>query len=564
MEADPGEVRALAAALGWPAAAAAVLVSRGVKDPAAARAWLEPRRGHLADPFRLPGMDAAAGRLADAVIRRERITVFGDYDVDGISATALLGRILDALGAEVRLFLPHRMDEGYGLSVEAFARCRDETAPDLVVTVDCGTGSVEAVRNASALGMDVLVTDHHQPSDAVAPAVAVVNPKLGGHEDDQLLAGVGVAFKLAHATLKRLQDRGVDMAPAREQLGTMLALVALGTIADIVPLTGENRLLVRHGLAELNRDPWPWIPAMREVAGIREGIDTYEVGFLIGPRLNAAGRLGDAEKSLRLLMTGDPAEARRLARELDGENRTRQDMEKAMVADIVAREDPGFDPSTARAIVASGEDWHPGVAGIVASRLVARYHRPAIVLAMDAATGQARGSCRSLPGLNMVDLLAVCREHLKKYGGHHAAAGLEMDLSRIPAFAEAFRQAVGEAWSEAMSDPVHRVDAWVDLKDCADALLDALELLRPFGMGYPTPVFAARGVTFDGEPREVGQGHLKGRLRQAAAVVDAIGFGMFDKPIPDGPLDVLFTLRRNTWRGLSRPDLHLIDWRPAS
>ncbi|MCB1069329.1 MAG: single-stranded-DNA-specific exonuclease RecJ [Kiritimatiellae bacterium] len=573
---DPEAVRSLASALNWPPAAASILVSRGITGVEEARAWIDPQRRHLLDPMRLPDMARAADRLWDAVANRERITVFGDYDVDGISSTALLCRLLRTLDADVRPFLPHRLDEGYGLSVEAFERCREETRPDLVVTVDCGTGSVAAVEAAQAIGIDVIITDHHESSGPVAPALAVVNPKLGNHEEDKLLAGVGVAFKLGHALLKTAHQRqsepvagegGADptrqLVAARKLLNQLLGLVALGTVADIVPLTGENRLVVRHGLDELNLNPWPWVSAMRQVAGIKDSIDTYEVGYLIGPRLNAAGRLGDAERSLALLLTDDSDEAARIARVLDEENRKRQDTEKDMVKTILDRRDPVFDPVTTHAVVEYGEGWHPGVAGIVASRLVARYHRPAIVMAVDPTTGIAKGSCRSIPGLNMVALLNTCSAHLTKHGGHQAAAGLELPAANLEAFSSAFSAAVAEVWSDDLSHPSQRIDAWLSLADCNEDLLHALDAMRPFGMGCPTPVFAVHGVEFAGSPREVGQGHLKCTFRQGSAMADGIGFGMFDREPPAPPFDIAFTLKWNHWGGRSKPDLHLADFRPG-
>lgn len=556
---DPQAAEQIARALNVPLAAARILASRGIHDAAAADRFLNPRLSGLSDPFVLPDLAKAVDRIWQAIGAGQRIVVFGDYDVDGITSAALLVTVLQALGADVRAFLPHRIEEGYGLSEDALLRCLEAHSPQLIVTVDCGTGSVDAVQLASARGIEVIVTDHHEPGARVAPAYAVVNPKRSPDASLHLLAGVGVVFKVCHGLVKEGRARGI--ARAGIDLRQHLDLVALGTIADIVPLVGENRVLARHGLAQMNQTRNLGLRALIEVAGIEQEIDAYEVGFRLGPRLNAAGRLGDAERALNLLLGREPAELQALAEELDRSNRERQDVEARTLKEALEDLEGRFDPARDFGLVVGRAGWHPGVIGIVASRILQRYHRPVVVLALDEDGG--RGSCRSIDGFDMMSGLARCSAELKKYGGHTMAAGLELKPGRLDAFSKQFNQAAKEILGGIDLRPIQRIDAWVALDEVDDALADALGRMRPFGVGNPTPNWGARGVRLLGPPRVVGQNHLKLLLAAGGRQLEAMGWGMGDRTLPDSPLDIVFQLRRDRFRDQERLVLHLQDVRAA-
>lgn len=562
-EPDTAQVQTLAASLDCPRWLAGLLVGRGLSSPDIVQKWLDPKLKDLADPFLLPGMDAAVDRILAAIQRRESITVFGDYDVDGLTGVALLASLLQHAGSPFKTFLPHRLDEGYGLSVEALDRCLTETSPALIVTVDCGTGSVAAVEQARARGVDVIITDHHAVSEGVAPALSVVNPRLSPDESMHVLAGVGVAFKLCHALLKR--GRQLPDAPAWTLFDPkdVLDLVALGTVADLVPLTGENRLLVHHGLKALNRTKRPGLNALIKVAGIKKQIDTYEVGYLLGPRLNASGRLGTAQTSLKLLLTGSNAEAEKIAAELDAANRERQGVERAMVQELKTVVAGRFSRAETFSIVEADPAWHPGVIGIAAARLVQEYFRPAIVIGSDD-QGRGKGSCRSIPGFNMVEALAECRPYLVKFGGHAMAAGLEVEWGQVEAFRLAFEQVSRRLLQGRELVPELKLDAWLDTRDINDRLVDLLEKLRPFGIGHPEPLWGGRGLAISGTPREVGKGHLKVNLVCQGREWEAIGFGLYGRPLPEGPIDAAFHLRKDEYLGKTKLVLHLKDLQASS
>jgi single-stranded-DNA-specific exonuclease len=546
--------------MGIPAPVARVLVVRGYTEPQAIERFLNPRLADVCDPFRLPDMDKAVERILGAIDRKERIVVFGDYDVDGISSTALLVQVLRRLGADTEPFLPHRIDDGYGLAPDTLERCSAQLHPRLVVTVDCGTTANEAVRAASKAGVDVVVTDHHEAGGEVAPAHAVVNPKLGTNADARNLAGVGVAFKLGYALVKKAREQGRQGA-AEVDLREYLDLVALGTVADIVPLVGENRILARHGLALLNRTKSIGLQALIHVAGIRGWIDTYHVGFLLGPRLNAVGRLGDAQAALKLLVTDDEAEAERIAAQLDAVNRERQDVEAKIVREAMAEIDEFFDPSKHFGLVVARAGWHPGVVGIVASRLSARYHRPAVVIGIDPEAGTGRGSARSIEGFNLVEKLEECAGLLGRFGGHAMAAGLDVEVAQIPELKERFNRVAAAALEGTDLRPVQEVDAWIELAEADQGLLDALEKMAPFGLGNRKPEWGIRGVELVGCPRVVGKSHLKMTVRQGDLQREAIAFGAGDRDMPHGPIDIACYLQENEYMGQVSLQLNVQDFR---
>jgi single-stranded-DNA-specific exonuclease len=549
-----------AAALGVPPAIARVLAARGIRDAAAADAFLNPRLSALGDPSALPDLDRAVERIWRAIDAGERIAVFGDYDVDGITSAALLTRVLRALGANAQPFLPLRLEEGYGLSIDALSRCLETLKPRLIVTVDCGTGSVESVEIARRRGVDVIVTDHHQPGKSQAPALALVNPKLGDDSSLHGLAGVGVAFKLCHGLVKAGRARGHEAARGLD-LRAHLDFVALGTIADIVPLVGENRILAHHGLAQLNRTQHSGLAALIDVAGIEGEIDAYEVGFILGPRLNAAGRMGDAQRALDLLIETPGHDLYSLARELDASNRNRRDIEERALKEALSELEARFDPARDFGLVVGRPHWHPGVVGIVASRLLQRFHRPVAVVALDEEGG--RGSCRSIEGFDMMEALSACASDLAKYGGHTMAAGLELKPGRFDAFAAAFNASARRLLAGRDLRPVQRIDAWLALDEVDEAMLAGLDRMRPFGVGNAMPVWAARGVRLAGPPRAVGKGHLKMLLASGGRQYDAIAWGMAGRDIPDGPLDIAFHLKRDHFMGQPRISLHIQDFRAS-
>jgi len=561
--ADAEKAESLAQALDVPVPVATVLVARGMDDPVPARQFLNPRLSDLSDPFELPGMGPAVARTWAAIDAGEPMVVYGDYDVDGVCSTALLVLVLRALGASVQPFLPQRLAEGYGLGPDGLQRCLETHAPSLIITVDCGTASTDAVNAAREAGVDVIVTDHHEPDGEPAPALAVVNPKLGEDERVTMLAGVGVAFKFCHAIVKRgLEEERecVKMIDLRDYLD----LVAVATVADIVPLAGENRILVRHGLARLNREARPGFAALKKVGGVRGDVEGYHVGFVLGPRLNAAGRLGDAVAALELLLAEDRETAMQRAEVLDAANRERKQIEETIVveADSAAA---AFKAEAVFGLVVAGEGWHPGTIGIVASRLSGRYYRPVVVIGIDE-DGKGRGSCRSIEGLDMLEVLRECDDLLVSYGGHKMAAGLDIEAANIDAFRERLNAACRERLSGRELKPTQAVDAWISLADADRRLLDALASLRPLGMGNPTPTWGVANVRLAAPPRRVGREdqHLKMTVVKGGSQCEAIGFNLGANEPPEGEMDVVFQLRENTYGGATTVEMNVKDVRPSA
>jgi len=544
---------------GLPIPIARALALRGHHRPGEIEAFLDPRLGDLSDPFLLPDMQKAVSRIWKAFDAGETITVFGDYDVDGVTSTALLMRILAGLGADVKPFIPDRLDEGYGLSQEALDRCLEEHGSTLVVTVDCGTNAVESIACAQAGGVDVIVTDHHEPDEQTAAAFALVNPKLGGFQPLENLSGVGIAFKLAHALIKSGRERG-SAAADQLDLRDYLDLAALGTVADIVPLIGENRIIVRHGLARIGMTKWEGLRALKAVAGLRGEADTYHLGFQLGPRINAAGRIGQPMQALRLLTTADPAEAREIADLLDRTNQERRKIERDMADQAFAEIDAYFDPEKHYGLVVAREGWHPGVVGIVASRVARHYNRPAIVMGIDEA-GQARGSCRSIEAFDLLEGLRACEGLLEKYGGHKMAAGVQLGIGSLDAFKTAFN-AVAATGLEAIDlSPVLSIDSEVSGDELDWDFFRKLKQLAPFGQENPEPVWALHGAELVGQPRVVGQKHLKLSISSSGCKFDAIAFNHPLDRLPEGTLDIAFTLKENSWNGNTGLQLQVKDIR---
>ena len=486
-------------------------------------------------------MDVAVARILGALDSRERIVLFGDYDVDGVTSLALLAEMLRGYGATPELFLPLRMEEGYGLSPESVERCLAQYHPQLLIGIDCGTASANEIAELKNRGIDVIVLDHHEPKSQLPDCVAIVNPKADSASPFHYLCSVGIVFKLCHALLKTRPLPDFD-------LKSKLDLVALGTVADIVPLVEENRLLVQRGAIEIGRTSRPGLRKLMQIAGVRLPISPEDIGYRLGPRLNAAGRLSTAEKSLRLLLTTDEDEAAALATELDHQNRARQEVEKEILAAVIVTIEKQFDAARDAAIVAGASGWHPGVLGIVASRIARKYHRPTIVIGFDE-NGVGKGSGRSIDGLNLVDALTRCAATLERFGGHEMAAGLALHENNFSEFAEAFCRTARELLSEEALQRSLRLDHELPFTKIDVELLRWHELLQPFGNGNPQPIFFARAVEPVGEPRVSNEKHLIFRLRQGQRDRRAVYFDGAANEIPAPPWDVAFRIGSDEYGG---------------
>lgn len=544
---------------------ARVLVARGwTAADAELPSFLSPMLKSMRSPFELSGMQRAIDRTARAVRHRESICVYGDYDVDGVASSALMVGLLRFLGCDPRVFVPHRFRDGYGMTVRrveeiAAAGCT------LIVTVDTGITAVEPIRRAGELGMDVVVTDHHLAGEELPPAAALVNPNFA--EDmypHGRLCGVGVAFKFAHALLRHL---AIPEAEAKRFLLEQLDLVALGTIADVVPLLGENRVFARHGLDAIANSRRPGLRALLEVARVAPGRFTTEtVAFVLGPRLNAPGRTGDAMDALELLLTQDATQARRLAQQLDALNRERRQIEEDILQASLEEAESLHcgNRDTLCSLVVGGAGWHLGVVGIVAARLTERYDVPAIVLALE--EDMAKGSARSVPGFDIHEALSCCAEHLVTYGGHAAAAGLKLRAANLPGFREALNQHASQVFTRLDRDRTVDVDAELQPGDFGWDLHRDVQRLQPFGEGNPCPVFMVRGAEAVYMPRVVGSNHLRVRVRHGSTVCDAIGFSLagLKEFFEGGQVDLLFRPRENTWNGSTNLEMELLDARPAA
>ena len=526
-----------------PPCIARLLSRKGFANIAEVEDFLRPRLKSLSDPFLLPQMDAAVARILTALDRSERIVLFGDYDVDGVTSLALLSETLRAYGpaaAGPDLFLPSRMEEGYGLSRESVERCLEQHQPRLLIAVDCGTSSVAEIEDLQGRGVDVIVLDHHEPKIEL-PNCVIVNPKIDPDSGLHYLCSVGIVFKLCHALLKTRPIEGFD-------LRSKLDLVALGTVADIVPLKGENRTLVQHGSREIARTTRPGLRKLMELSSVRPPIFAEDIGFRLGPRLNAAGRLSTAEKSLQLLLTKDESEAATLAEFLDQQNRERQEVEKQTFLAADEEIAKSFDPTRDAAIVVGARGWHPGVLGIVASRIVRKYHRPAIVIGFDE-SGMGKGSGRSIEGFNLVKALDGCAEHLEKFGGHEMAAGLTIREDKIDMFVAAFRRAARELLSDDDLQPRLQLDHELELSELNVDLLHWHEMLQPFGNANRQPLFLARKVEPAAPPRVIKDKHLILRLRQRDSQRRAVYFDGATEPLPSAPWDIAFRIRADDYEG---------------
>jgi single-stranded-DNA-specific exonuclease len=528
-------------------------LARGLRSPEEAQGFLSPTLGELNPPWSMIGMEAAVDTLLASIDRGEPITVYGDYDADGLCAATLLEGGLRALGADVDVYLPSRFDEGYGLHSSSLEKLA-ESGRRVVVSVDCGMRAVEEAEVARALGLTLIVTDHHEPGPTLPHAEAVINPRQPGDRyPEKNLAGAGVAFKLAQALSER---RGVGLAPEA------LALTAVGTIADMVPLTGENRRLAARGLEALNHDPGVGLAALIESARLSQGsVSARDVGYLIGPRLNAAGRMGDPMEARRLLAAKDPVQARRAAATLEEANRLRQ--QQTLEATDAARAGLGETVASLSLLFASDEGYSEGIIGLVAARLTEEFYRPAVVVSLGSEV--SKGSARSVAGFDITGALDACAELLDRHGGHERAAGFTIRTERLDVLRSRLTDLADPVLSGEHGEPKLRIDALVSFDEIDGRLFQLVRKVEPCGSGNPEPVFASLGVAVVHRRAVGGQGeHLKLRLSQNGRFFSAIAFrrGSEAESLP-GRVDVAFRLQQNDYWGTPEIELGIEDVRPA-
>jgi len=544
------------------------LLNRGLSELPAIEKFLAPRLKQLADPFLLPNMDEAVARLSRAHTENETLVIFGDYDVDGVTSTTLLLEVLRRLGWRVDAYLPHRMDEGYGLSRDGLENCLKKFPVKLLLAVDCGSTAVETIAWLREQNVDVIVLDHHQVSQPPPAAVALVNPQLSQNSKSNTqsfieLCSVGLAFKLAHALLKRGREIGLPGA-AEFDLKPFLDLVSLGTIADLVTLTGENRILVTAGLEKLNTTQRPGLLALKQVAQSPEKLGTHDVGFQLAPRLNASGRLETAEASLQLLLAETLAAAMPLAQNLDARNRERQQIERAITDEAAGMVRSKFNPGTDYVIVEGQLLWHIGVVGIVASRVLAEFYRPTIILGGDAETW--RGSGRSILGFDLAAALRECDDLLVKHGGHAMAAGLTIAPDKVDLFRQRLNEIARRTLKPEDLQAPMRLDAEVSLAEITLDSLKELEQLKPTGMGNPAVQFCARNLTQKKPPLRMGatKQHVKLWVTDGVVTHEAVWWNAGPGSLPEGKFDLAFAPAVNEFNGRTTVQLKVLDWRATT
>jgi single-stranded-DNA-specific exonuclease len=561
MPCDEAAAGALSRELSISSITARLLCIRGLGEPGRAQRFLSPSLNDLHSPFELTDMAPAVDRILGAIARRERIAIHGDYDVDGVTSTVILRRALELLGADVVHFIPERLRDGYGLQPAAIERLHAEGA-QLVISVDCGIRAADAARQAAALGVDLIITDHHEPDAKLPPALAVINPKR--HDctyADKNLAGVGVALKLVQALCER--------SGRTRWLPAFVKIAAIGTLADVVPLVGENRVIAKLGLGMLSAGPHKvGLRSLLDVCGLSgKEIDSYHIGFVLAPRVNAAGRMSTPDIAARLLLAADEAmgeEARLLAERLNTENLRRQQEEAEIVAQARKAVETDLESGSRTVIVVAGEGWHRGVIGIVASKLVEAFHRPAIVVSLDGDV--AYGSCRSLPCFNMLAALESCAELMVKFGGHKQAAGLTIESSRV----RELRARVNDFADACLRPDDLRPRLWIDgalaFRSISSQVASELDALSPFGAGNPRPVFRAGRVEVVDGPRLVNDRHLKMAFKQDGRIMRGIAWRAAEREgfVAEhrAAIDLAFSLEQDTWNGERYLQLSVADFRP--
>jgi len=555
----------LSSQLGVSKVAGELLVQRGLESAETAEEFLRPRLAHLDNPFEMTNLEAAVTRIEQAIDNKESIVVFGDYDVDGVTSTVQLVSMLRSLDLEPRFCVPRRLDEGYGLSEDAIDRVFDGQPSDLFIALDCGTNAHEPIAYLRKLGVDVIIVDHHQTKTEAPVDCIFVNPHVNDGADAPWLdlCTAGLVFKLLHGLLKKRRE-AEDPRVESIQLQDYLDLVAMGTVADLVPLRAENRILSWFGLRHLRANGRVGVRALAEVSGIdsTQEMASPDISFKLGPRINASGRLADATLPINLLLESDYTACKAMATELDEMNRERQSIERGITKDAEARASAEF--ADAPGIVLYGDDWHPGVVGIVASRVSRHFHKPTVILGAEG--DLAKGSGRSVSSVNLVDAFQRCNELLDHWGGHPMAAGVSLPAANIDAFRECFIAGLKELYPAGLPEPSLAVSAWLEVEDLNEALLDELDKLHPFGQGNPEPVFGVRGVVLAEAPEPFGRGNYRFRLPPVASSrrgVSGIAWRMEAFPEAGVPVDITVRFAWNYWRSNRNPQVTLVDWKPA-
>jgi single-stranded-DNA-specific exonuclease len=562
-EAEPGIIARHVHELRVSPLLARILTLRGLTETGAAKRYLSSSlRSDLPSPFLMADMDAAVDRIVHAAKNRELIGIWGDYDVDGTTGASVLVSFLREIGLEPIYYVPHRIEEGYGLNIEGLRRLRAKGV-QLVVTVDCGISNAREVEAAQAIGLDMVIVDHHQPPDPLPRAVAVVNPHR--HDcrfPDKGLCAAGLAFYLVIGLRAKLREEGWFKESGDPDLRRYLDIVTLGTIADMVPLNGVNRTLLRRGLQELGKSTRPGVLALKQVANIRPGeIGAGQVGFQLGPRINAAGRVDYGIKVVELLTTASNELALRIARELDAHNRERRVVEAEVLERAFAQAYAKTNTGERYSLVLGGERWHPGVLGIVASRIVERFYRPTVVIGFN--QGEGKGSARSIRGFHMVEGFRRCGECLEKYGGHEYAGGLTIKEEQLETFTESFERVARECLTADDLVPLLEIDAPLGFSEIGLSLIRELESLKPFGIGNPEPLFMTRGVGVC-ERKTISAG-ARFRFQQGGRFIGGVAFGV-NEEFCGGTgvtVDLVYRLIENEWNGNSTVELKIVDACPA-
>ncbi|HEX3036818.1 MAG TPA: single-stranded-DNA-specific exonuclease RecJ [Thermodesulfobacteriota bacterium] len=540
--------------LGVSAVTAQVLINRGVKSETEAELFLKSTLFDLPSPYLLKGMDKAINRIKTAIENKEKIAIYGDYDVDGVTATALFFTFLKNLDANITYYNPDRLKEGYGVNLEAIKKLKSENV-SLIISGDCGITAWKEVEEARKLNVDFIVTDHHKPPEILPDAVSVLNPlQPGCLYPGKEITGVGVIFNLAIALRRTLRDSGF-FKNNEPNLGDYLDLVALGTVADCAQLTNVNRIFVREGMARMLKPKRIGVRALKEVSGIRDVVNCFDIGFKLGPRVNASGRLNSASVAVELLISEDLLKARELANILNQENSRRQGIEEKILQDAISQVESSPESLASNSLVLASPEWHPGVIGIVASRIVERYGRPAILIAVGE-NGIGKGSGRSVEGINIYAALSECQELFEQFGGHELAAGISIKEENIDEFRKRFQKAVESSDGDFISKL--RIDKVIDLAEVSESLVSELDLIAPFGIGNPEPVFLAKSVEVVSR-RLLKDKHLSLRLKCGDRAYDAIWFNLREPiDVPD-QIDMVFTPEFNTWNGKKEVRLRIRD-----
>ena len=553
---EAGEVARLATALSLPAVLCQLLVQRGYGEVEAAKRFLRPRLEQLGDPYQLFGMTAAVDRLVRAIRAGETILVHGDYDVDGMCSAALLTRALRQLGGNVVPFIPHRLTDGYDLT-DAGVQAAVAAKARVVLTADCGTSALPAIASLNSFGIDVIVSDHHLPGGPLPACVAILNPRQPGcTSPDKDFAAVGIAFKLALAVTRA-------MGANENFVFTLLDLVALATVADLAPLRGENRVFVKYGLKLMSETTNPGLRALIRASGLDgKPLTAGRIGFILAPRLNAVGRLGNAMRGVELLLTDDPGEANEIARDLEELNQRRQSLDRSTLDEAMRIVDT-VDLDQTYGLVIAKQGWHAGVIGIVASRIVEQISRPVVMVALDGDTG--KGSGRSIGAFDLHAGLSECREHLVRFGGHRAAAGITVQTELVPILQTRFNAVARERLTADDLVPEQRIDLEVTVDDLTDDLEKLLQYFEPHGLGNPTPTLALRGARIDCAPKRIGQTDgVRTAVSSDRGAIPAIGWRLGERAKlldPSQPVDLAFRLDRDDYRGADRLQLTLVDVR---